>query len=150
MVLFQANVAFDEFRGKSRQELEDWLLTITRNVIRDLCRHYLRQKRDVSREVPLDELGEKNEPLARDPAAREIDEEEIQKLHDAFERLPPECRTLILLHNHQGLSFEEIGRQGGVSGTSIGRLHRRAMRLLENELVGISWARDVWVKAGDL
>ncbi len=59
IVLMKANVAFDEFRGKSRQELEDWLLSIARNVIRDLWRHYLRQKRDVSREVPLDELGKK-------------------------------------------------------------------------------------------
>jgi RNA polymerase sigma factor (sigma-70 family) len=148
-VLLRANVAFDDFQGKSRQELEDWLLSIARNVIRDLCRHYLRQKRDVSREVPLDNLREKNEPLARDSAAEEIDEEEIRKLHDAFERLPQDCRTLIQLHDHEGLSFEEIGRRCGASGSTIGRMHRRAMRVLANELIGINWARDVWANAGN-
>ena len=105
------------FRWQSA--LRSWLTGIALNRVRETAR---RKKRslvevDAEWEVPA---------VASDPAHR-ID------LDRALELLPPGFRTVLVLHDVEGFTHQEIGSRLGITdGTSKSQLHgaRKAMRRL--------------------
>ena len=102
-----------------RSALRSWLTGIALNRVREMAR---KQKRslvevDVDWELPT---------VARDPGHR-ID------LERALELLPPGFRTVLVLHDVEGFTHQEIGERLGITdGTSKSQLHgaRKAMRRL--------------------
>ena len=105
------------FRWKSA--LRSWLIGIALNRVREMARKRNRSLVEVSGgwELPAP---------AVDPGSR-ID------LGRALELLPPGFRTVLVLHDVEGFTHQEIGDQLGITeGTSKSQLHgaRRAMRRL--------------------
>jgi len=105
------------FRWKSA--LRSWLTGIALNRVRELARKKKRSlvEVDVEWEVPVP---------ARDPGHR-VD------LERALELLPPGFRTVLVLHDVEGFTHQEIGERLGITdGTSKSQLHgaRKAMRRL--------------------
>jgi RNA polymerase sigma-70 factor (ECF subfamily) len=105
------------FRWQSA--LKSWLTGIALNRIRETARKKKRSlvEVDVEWEVPS---------VASDPGQR-ID------LDRALELLPPGFRTILVLHDIEGFTHQEIGNRLGITdGTSKSQLHgaRRAMRRL--------------------
>jgi RNA polymerase sigma-70 factor (ECF subfamily) len=106
---------------KYRQEssVRTWLFGIAHNE----CRRIVRQKR---LETPLLEL---------DPAKRsQEDSEETlvnrQALQTALAKLSDEHREVVLLHEVEGLTYEEVGVVLGVpAGTVKSRLHHAFLNL---------------------
>ncbi len=117
--------ALDRFRWESA--LSSWISGIALNRVRELAR---KKKRSL---VEVD--GEWEVPVPPSATGRRID------LERALELLPPGFRTVLVLHDVEGFTHQEIGKQLGITdGTSKSQLHgaRKAMRRLLN--VGLETA----------
>ncbi len=107
------------FRWQSA--LRSWLSGIALNRVREMARKKKRSLVEVDAEWEFPDAGS-------DPGAR-ID------LERALELLPPGFRTVLVLHDVEGYTHQEIGAQLGITdGTSKSQLHgaRKAMRRLLN------------------
>lgn len=107
------------FRWKSA--LRSWITGIALNRIRELARKKKRSLTEV--EETWEAVAPKSDPGLGVDLAR------------ALELLPPGFRTVLVLHDVEGYTHQEIGDQLGISdGTSKSQLHgaRKAMRRLLN------------------
>ena len=109
--------ALEGFRWKSA--LRSWLTGIALNRVREMARKKKRSlvEVDTGWEIPA---------VSQDPGER-LD------LDRAIELLPPGFRTVLILHDVEGFTHQEIGSRLGITdGTSKSQLHgaRKAMRRL--------------------
>ncbi|MCW5947462.1 MAG: sigma-70 family RNA polymerase sigma factor [Fimbriimonadales bacterium] len=108
------------FRGEST--LKTWLFGIALNVTRNMKRKRL--------PLPLADWDHSN---SEDPSDQLIDAE---RLRCALAKLSPEHREVVILHEMEGLSYDECGHVVGIpSGTVKSRLHH-AFRQLRLHLEG--------------
>jgi RNA polymerase sigma-70 factor (ECF subfamily) len=104
---------------KWKSALRSWITGIALNRVREMAR---KKKRSL---VEVD--GEWEIPDAVSDPGQRID------LERALELLPPGFRTVLVLHDVEGFTHQEIGSRLGITdGTSKSQLHgaRRAMRRL--------------------
>ena len=109
------------FRWKSA--LRSWLTGIALNRVRELARKKKRSLVEVQGELDWEVPGSVPDPGKR------LD------LERALELLTPGFRTVLVLHDVEGFTHQEIGSQLGITdGTSKSQLHgaRKAMRRLLN------------------
>lgn len=115
--------------------LKGYLVTAIANRARDLLRK--RSRRNPAGETAgrtTDEIVGK----AANPAAAMTVREESQRLHTAIAALPPEQRTVITLHLHGEMTFQEIAQQEGVSNNTIRSRYRYGLDKLRSSLgVGV-------------
>ncbi len=111
---------FGRFRGES--SLTTWITRIAVNV----SRNWARSRRTT---VPLSRDAESalgSRTGAGDAAVMEAYEK-------ALARLSPDQRSVFLLHEVEGLSYQEVAEALGCPvGTVMSRLHRARARLLED------------------
>lgn len=127
---------YERFRGDAQPYT--WLYRIALN----LCKNYFRQQQHRSRvhsfsldapsEVEGELLGRELEDPTQSPQsqleAREVEDQVAQ----ALASLRPEFRTLIVLRDLQGLSYQEIGKVLGCSEKAVkSRLFRARVQLRE-------------------
>lgn len=126
--------SFERFRGGDGRA---WLLTIVRNV----CFSRLREQHRAAGAEEFDDNmhGATQEPAEANAAIwREL---RSDLLRDALERLAPEYREVLVLHEIEGLAYREIAEVAGVPiGTVMSRLSR-ARQKLEAELLTIKGDR---------
>jgi RNA polymerase sigma-70 factor (ECF subfamily) len=137
----EAQRLFARFQGEQADELRAWLRAILHNKLRELHNRYFgTHKRQVGREVSLDESGA--EGHLRDvladgqstPSAQALRQEEADALSAALGRLPEDYRQAIVWRNWEELSFAEIGRRLGRSEDAARMLFGRALERLAHEL----------------
>jgi len=119
----RAYQAMDRFRGS---EGKPWLLTIVRNV----CYSQLRKIRQEPAAAPFDDEAHATgyDPAEANAAAWQ--EFTSDFLRRALERLPPQHREIIVLHELEGLSYRQIGSIAEIPlGTVMSRLARARARL---------------------
>lgn len=105
------------FQGRSA--FTTWLHRVAVNV----CYETLR-KRGRERVVDQDDLEPLPEPDHADASATALD------VHRALQAVPEEFRTALILHDVQGVPYEEIAEALGVPiGTVKSRLHRGRVAL---------------------
>lgn len=139
--MLQAAQNIQQFRGTTDEELRQWLQTIImRNVI-DAHRHYRRvSKRDLSREIPLDQSNSNHSPtqalIGREesPSARLRRSESAKALQAAISRLSMEYQLVIRQHSFEKKGFEEIGKSLNRSADAARKLWARAVQKLAKEL----------------
>ncbi len=129
------------FRFQS--SLLTWMFRIVKNVALD---HYRsRQQRERRREQPLDGLSEGDlrggsppgSKASGDPEDQLLADEERQALWAALARVPEVYRTVVVLTDMQGLSYEEVAAiVGSPVGTVKSRLNRGRDALREVLLSG--------------
>jgi len=96
--------------------LKAWLLAILANVVRETRRAERRWR-------PLDEEGA--ESLAAPPEVDARDPLALERIREAFSRLPPEQRVVLQLAEVEGLRYREIAEALGLPmGTVMSRLSR--------------------------
>jgi RNA polymerase sigma-70 factor (ECF subfamily) len=125
---FAAYRAIEEFRGGS---FKAWLLRIAVNTCYDLLRR--RQRRpSTSLDVILDEAGDQSSFADRHvgPERAALGAETVSVIEQALMTLPDDQRTIVVLCDVQGLSYEEASEIEGVAlGTVKSRLSRARARL---------------------
>jgi len=142
----QAHRTFDQFRGRTEAEFLAWLQRILASQLTHLYeKHVLAEKRDVRREVSLDEVGAKLERStarlasvladnAPSPSSRAQQHERAVLLADELAELPPDYRQVLLLRNLEGMSFGEVAKQMQRSPGAVRMLWLRAVDKLRQQL----------------
>ena len=133
-VLALAQQKIGDFRGTTNKELLAWMRAILRNEITSKHRHFGAAKRDIQREVKLEDatgtgLGLTDPGLS--PRADVMQEDEAAKLRTALGKLPQDYRTVVLLRTWEQLPFDEVGRQMNRSADAAKKLWARAIRRLQ-------------------
>ncbi len=130
---------FGAFHGSSRDEMLAWLRKILKNNLAVHRRRYrATRKRQVSLEIPIGaSSGPEQHALPSDsltPGAAAVRREEVAALMAALGRIPEDYRHVVVWHQYDRLTFEQIGRRLGRSAESIRKLWSRALIRLTEEL----------------
>lgn len=147
--MLAAHRDFDGFRGESQGELLCWLRTILIHTLhRSFEKHITVEKRDVRREVSLDQpIAMENSASrlasivpAREGAGRTADDDPHAgfELADRLGCLKPAYREVILLRIVQGLSFEQIGTRMGRSNGAVRMLWLRALDAFKSQNLSVT------------
>ena len=135
-VLMCAFRDLEEFTYTSEGDFMRWLGQIAENRIRDNLDKLHADKRDIRKEIPLqDGSMTSNDDRARvfEPARNTTPsvilskKEELDKLEKAIDKLKPEYREVIIWAKIDGLSYKEIDNRLGKSADAAGHLLLRAM-----------------------
>src|SRR3954453_21164846 len=117
---FEAHRDFRDFRGKSMGEFVVWLRRIVvNNILRVVEQHVVAEKRDVRREVSLEEIGRRLEQSTvrlealladqgESPSGHAVRREDEVLVANVLAQLPPDYREVIMLRHIEGLAFEEV------------------------------------------
>lgn len=138
--MLAAHRDFGDFRGQSQQELLAWLRQILIHTLhRAFAKHVKAGKRDIRREVSIDQISNRLEESACNLAAmlpgRGGDSpsgpmqarESAVELADQLNKLRPQYRDVIVCRVLQGMTFDEIGEQMDRSGGAVRMLWLRAL-----------------------
>jgi len=143
---FEAHRDFAEFRGKSMGEFVVWLRRIVvNNILRVVEQHVTAEKRDVRREVSLEEIGRRLEQstvrletlLAHEtesPSGCASRREDEILLADTLAQLPADYRDVIVLRHIEGLSFDEVASRMDRSAGAVRMLWLRALKKMREAL----------------
>jgi RNA polymerase sigma factor (sigma-70 family) len=115
---------FSSLRG---DDARAWLLTIVRNT------WYGRFSRRAPFEPPVvfDEATDNRSDEGLDPEALMIQQQAVDRVRCAIEKLPTDFREVIVLRELEGMSYKEIAAIVGIPiGTVMSRLTRGRERLL--------------------
>lgn len=138
--LIEAHQKIGEFRG-SGPELAAWLRQILRHNLLDAQRTFGRAKRDAGREQRLETgLEESSQRLANllpadgpSPSRQAGAREDVLRLADALNGLPPAQRDAVVLHHLEGLPLSETAARMDRSESAVaGLLHRGLAKLREH------------------
>jgi RNA polymerase sigma-70 factor (ECF subfamily) len=125
-----------DFSYKNEGDFLRWLARITQNELRDNLDKIYTDKRDIRKEVRLQNYGPTTDggfagtpgPIeATTPSVIMSKKEDLDKLEKAIDRLKPDYREVIVLAKIDGLSYKEIADKLGKSIDSVGHLLSRAM-----------------------
>jgi RNA polymerase sigma-70 factor, ECF subfamily len=128
------------FQGRSRGELLAWLRRILRNNLAHQRRQYRgTRKRRIALELPIGEVpagaGRDAMPFdAETPGGCAARRERAAALMAALGRIPEHYRRVVVWHQYERLTFEEIGGRLGRSPESARKLWSRALIRLAEEL----------------
>lgn len=129
---------FGRFAGETKKELQRWLHHLLRYNLRSLFRTYRTlQKRQIGREVPIDDVGSRNGGACglaahcESPSSEMIRCEESCRLWSCVSRLPVDYQTVLHLRVDEGHTFAEIGEQMIRTEEAARKLWVRALRQLK-------------------
>lgn len=138
---------FGKFRGQTEREFLAWLRRIlTNNLARLVEQHVLAEKRDVRREVSIDQFGvvieqstaRLDQMLAdqgQSPSAVVAGREYAVILADKLAEMPEDYREVIVLRHVHALSFTEVAKRMERSSGAARMLWLRAIAHLRQQLV---------------
>lgn len=114
-----------------------WIVTITYNACRDAWRSpaHRMARRSTSLEDP-DGPGDALRPDRDDPERRLIARQRERLVQHAVMRLPQAMRAVVILHDYDGLTHDEIAEITGVSHAAIRKRYSRALAALGGLLRG--------------
>jgi len=134
--LIHALSGLDDFTYKNEGDFVRWLSKIAENELRGSLKKLHADKRDICKEVRLDDYGPTTGgrfvgtagPIeATTPSVIMSRKEDLDTLEKAIDELKPEYKKVIVLAKIDGLSYKEIGERLGKSTDAVGMLLSRAM-----------------------
>lgn len=134
-----AEKAFGDFRGSTKEALLAWLHEILDNELKKQFRKEKTKKRDKRREVRQAKDSKNNliDKLPADqstPSGLLLKQESMDKLHDAVAKLPEDYQQVIHLHSYERLGWKEVGERLGRSPDSARKLWTRAFIKLQHHM----------------
>lgn len=118
-VFLNAVEAFDRF-DESRASVGTWLYAITKNTVIDYYRRKSRQP----------EQTELHEEMFSDTEDFMPDEDMLETLADALEKLPERERNILILRFYYGMSAKDTAERVGVSYANVRFLQHTALKKL--------------------
>jgi RNA polymerase sigma-70 factor (ECF subfamily) len=138
--LLEAYRDFDRFHGGTEDELLAWLRRLLLNNLADFTRRYRGTgRRQLDREVapPGDSSAEPGGGLVaadRSPSSLAAAGEQASVVLRVLERLPEEYRRVIVLRYQDARTFDEIGKELGLTANAARKLLLRAIERVQTEL----------------
>jgi len=123
-----------------------WLRRIVvNNILRVVEQHVLAEKRDVRREVSLEEIGRRLEQSTvrlealladqgESPSGHAVRREDEVLVANVLAQLPPDYREVIMLRHIEGLAFEEVATRMDRSPGAVRMLWMRALQTMRDAL----------------
>lgn len=140
--LIAAVTGLNDFRDNNDGDFMRWLVKITENRIRDRFDHIHAAKRDIRRQVRLED--DQNESssgkphkcapiVTTTPSVMLARREELDRLERAMDRLADDYRQVLLLAKIEGLPHEQIAERMERSPAAVAKLLSRAIVALAIE-----------------
>lgn len=138
-VLLSALTDLGDFTYTSEGDFLRWLSRIAENRLRRNLKKLHADKRDIRKEVRLDNYRRTREssfvgnvePIDATTASAIVSKrEELDELAKAIDTLKPEYREALILTKIEGLSYQQIGDRLGKSSDAVRMLVSRAMAAL--------------------
>jgi len=138
-VLVSALKDLGDFTYRADGDFLRWLSKVAENRLRDNIDKLHAGKRDIRKEVRLDNHGPTTEdrlfavrgPIdTATPSVIMSRKEELDELAKAMDELKPEYKEVIVLTKIEGLSYKEIAGKLGKSDEAVRKLVSRAMAVL--------------------
>ena len=137
--MMDAHRDFPNFKGNVEKELLAWLRKILAFNLADLVREHHAEKRDVNRQVELDDsLSQSSQRLERllpqdriQPRGFNSKQEVVVMLADTLAQLPKDYRGVIVMRHLQKASFEDIAQKMGRTSAAVRMLWSRAIASLK-------------------
>lgn len=133
---------FPAFRGVSEAELRAWLTRILHSLMArqaraDARRPHGRLSAPVGESDAGDGPADFADPSQVPPDQAAADREQGEAVRARLAQLPTPCRRVLELRFFAGLTFEQIGRQAGVSGEAVRTVAKRGLSLLGESAEGL-------------
>ncbi len=134
--LLSALGGLGDFTYKNEGDFLRWLSRIAQNALRDNLDKLHAAKRDIRKEVRLDNyrpttgagfVGTPGPIESTTPSVIMSKKEDLDKLEKAIDELKPEYREVIVLTKIEGLSYKEIGNRLSKSPDAVRMLVPSAM-----------------------
>ena len=138
-VLIHALGGITDFTYENEGDFVRWLSRIAENALRDNWKRFHAEKRDIRKEVRLDDRGPTTGgrsggapgPIdATTPSVIISRKEDLARLEQAIDELKPEYREVIVLTRIEGLSYQEVGNRLSKNSEAVRKLVFRAMSAL--------------------
>ena len=138
-VLINALGGITDFTYENEGDFVRWLSRIAENALRDNWKRFHAEKRDIRKEVRLDDRGPTTGgrsggapgPIdATTPSVIMSRKEDLARLEQAIDELKPEYREVIVLTRIEGLSYQEVGNRLSKNSEAVRKLVFRAMSAL--------------------
>lgn len=130
--------SLENFTYKNEGDFLRWLSQIAENRLRDQVEKLHTNKRDIHREIPLnnnrqsqDTFAGTHEPfVSTTPSMIMSKREDLDRLEKAIDRLKPEYKEVIIMSKIEGLSNIDIGKKLGKNPHAVCMLLSRAITAL--------------------
>ena len=138
-VLINALGGITDFTYENEGDFVRWLSRIAENALRDNWKRFHAEKRDIRKEVRLNDRGPTTGgrsggapgPIdATTPSVIISRKEDLARLEQAIDELKPEYREVIVLTRIEGLSYQEVGNRLSKNSEAVRKLVFRAMSAL--------------------
>jgi RNA polymerase sigma-70 factor (ECF subfamily) len=139
----QAHRCFSQFRGTTEAEFAAWLRQILGSRLAKLVwRYHGAQRRDVRLERELQkELAQSSRLLDRglvapqsSPSNQAARREQGLLLADSLDRLPEDCREVLVLRHLEGLTFPDVAQRLGRTVDSVRKSWIRGLARMRTSL----------------
>ncbi len=140
--LLQAHQSINEFRGSSDPEMAAWLRQILARNLSRAIRDFGRDKRNIAREVGLEQAIEQStiqldRILAADQSTASVTairNERWVQLVEAIDQLPESQRDAVALHYLEDCGISEICERLNKTPVAVAGLLKRGLRKLRETL----------------
>lgn len=121
-VFEKINMKLDGF-DSGKASISTWIYSITRNSVIDFYR----------RSHPHEEIDEN---MAQDGAVDDnlLNDETLEELAEALEKLPAELREIVVLRYYDGIPLTEIAKKMGMSYGMVKLRHNSALELIRRSM----------------
>lgn len=130
----------DRIHLQGEGAFRNWLFMAAARKVLDRAKFLGRERRDVSREVPLPEPGPEADALLASyaalctPSQHAAAREELARIEAAIQDLPEDQRDAVMMSRLMGLSYPQIAQQMGRSEASVRGLVARGLGALSSRL----------------
>ena len=138
---------YEAARRKRPSPVQPFLFLVARNLMIDRLRH--RNVVSIETLVDADWLNMSDHQPA--PEQRVAARQELQRMQDALNRLPPRCREVVVLRRVHGYSQREVAEKMGIKEETVESQMVKAMRALTDALAEpgdrtATGARRIWTR----